>query len=127
MLLRTRFRRATCWSCQVYWYSALGAAGYAGKGSVLGAQVSLFVRIGPQAPPISVVWLVPALRMPSLASAGFQLIKGLPIERYSQEESTKVYWGLGQYWGRVVPQNGKGHLVGHVRVSPQPPNRPMNT
>ncbi|KAK9805018.1 hypothetical protein WJX73_002321 [Symbiochloris irregularis] len=46
---------------------------------------------------------------------GFQLIRGLPVDRYTAAECTLIFWGFGQYWGRVVPQNGKGHLIGHVR------------
>lgn len=46
---------------------------------------------------------------------GFQIIKGLPVHRYTAAESTTVYWGLGTYWGKVVPQNKKAHLIGHVR------------
>lgn len=37
------------------------------------------------------------------------------MDRYTAAECTIIFWGLGQYWGRVVPQNGKGHLIGHVR------------
>lgn len=48
---------------------------------------------------------------------GFKIITGVPVHRYTAAESTTVYWGLGTYWGRIVPQNKKGHLVGHVRVS----------
>ena len=47
---------------------------------------------------------------------GFQIIKGLPVDRYTAAESTTVYWGLGTYWGKIVPQNKKAHLIGHVRV-----------
>lgn len=46
---------------------------------------------------------------------GFQLIKGLPVEHYSVEDSARIYWGFGLYWGRVVRQNKKAHLIGHVR------------
>lgn len=49
---------------------------------------------------------------------GFQIIKGVPVDRYSPAESTTVYWGLGTYWGKIVPQNKKAHLIGHVRVCP---------
>jgi len=48
---------------------------------------------------------------------GFQIIKGVPVHRYTAAESTTVYWGLGTYWGKIVPQNKKAHLIGHVRVS----------
>lgn len=48
---------------------------------------------------------------------GFQFIRGVPVDRYTAADATIVYWGLGTYWGRIVPQNKKAHLVGHVRVS----------
>lgn len=48
---------------------------------------------------------------------GFQIIKGVPVDRYTAADSTAVYWGLGTYWGKFVPQNKKAHLIGHVRVS----------
>ena len=38
------------------------------------------------------------------------------MHRYTAAESTIVYWGLGTYWGKIVPQNKKAHLIGHVRV-----------
>lgn len=47
---------------------------------------------------------------------GFQFIRGVPVEQYTAAESTTVYWGLGTYWGKIVPQNKKAHLIGHVRV-----------
>ena len=47
---------------------------------------------------------------------GFQIIKGLRVDQYTAAESAIVYWGLGTYWGKIVPQNKKAHLIGHVRV-----------
>lgn len=52
---------------------------------------------------------------------GFQIIKGVPVDLYTPAESTTVYWGLGTYWGKIVPQNKKAHLIGHVRVRPAYP------
>lgn len=46
---------------------------------------------------------------------GFALLRGLPRERYSDEDCALIYWGLAQYLGRPVSQNTRGHLVGHVR------------
>ncbi|MHB1854949.1 MAG: TauD/TfdA family dioxygenase [Acidimicrobiales bacterium] len=45
---------------------------------------------------------------------GFVLIKGLPIERYSEEEAGLIYWGIGQHLGIPVSQNASGDLLGHV-------------
>ena len=55
-----------------------------------------------------------ALRGDVLRGRGFVVIRGLPLDRYSTEEAAILYWGVGAYFGRPVPQNGKGHLLGHV-------------
>jgi hypothetical protein len=46
---------------------------------------------------------------------GFALIKGIPVEQLGQVAAGAVFWGLGQYHGRPVPQNADGHMLGHVR------------
>lgn len=46
---------------------------------------------------------------------GFYLIRGLPIERYSDLQVATAFWGIGQYFGEPVSQNAKGHLLGHVK------------
>jgi len=46
---------------------------------------------------------------------GFALVRGIPRERYSDEECELLYWGLGVHLGRPVSQNARGHLLGHVR------------
>jgi hypothetical protein len=46
---------------------------------------------------------------------GFLLVRGVPVERYSEEESSLAYWGLGLHLGRAVSQNAAGDLLGHVR------------
>jgi alpha-ketoglutarate-dependent taurine dioxygenase len=46
---------------------------------------------------------------------GFALIKGIPVEQLGQVAAGAVFWGLGQYLGRPVPQNADGHMLGHVR------------
>jgi hypothetical protein len=43
------------------------------------------------------------------------LIRGIPRERYTDEECELLYWGLGAHLGTPVSQNGRGHLLGHVR------------
>lgn len=54
------------------------------------------------------------LRGDVLRGRGFVLIRGLPLERYSMADAALLYWGIGSYFGEAVPQNGKGHLLGHV-------------
>ncbi|MEH6996238.1 TauD/TfdA family dioxygenase [Neobacillus drentensis] len=46
---------------------------------------------------------------------GFLLIKGLPVDQYSEEESSIIYYGLGLHMGTPITQNSEGHLLGHVK------------
>jgi len=46
---------------------------------------------------------------------GFILIRGLPVERYSDEDVAIIYYGLGLNMGVPVSQNIKGDMLGHVR------------
>ena len=45
---------------------------------------------------------------------GFLLLRGLPIDRYTDEEAGLLYRGVGAHVGAVVSQNAKGDLLGHV-------------
>jgi hypothetical protein len=49
-----------------------------------------------------------------LLGRGFLLLRGLPVERWGDEDSALVYWGLGQHLGRPGAQNPEGELLGHV-------------
>jgi hypothetical protein len=46
---------------------------------------------------------------------GFVLVRGLPRERYTDEECALIYWGIGVHLGTPISQNTRGHLLGHVR------------
>ncbi|MDP6978889.1 MAG: TauD/TfdA family dioxygenase [Myxococcota bacterium] len=46
---------------------------------------------------------------------GFVLIKGLPIERFSEEDIERFFWCFGLHLGQPGGQNPQGHLLGHVR------------
>lgn len=46
---------------------------------------------------------------------GFVLLRGLPRERYSDDELAILYWGIGAHMGSAVSQNSRGDLLGHVR------------
>jgi hypothetical protein len=45
---------------------------------------------------------------------GFLVVRGLPVERWSEEEASRVYWGLGLHLGLPGAQNLAGDLLGHV-------------
>jgi hypothetical protein len=46
---------------------------------------------------------------------GVVLLRGLPVERYTEEELRHLYWGLGTHLGTPRYQNARGELIGEVR------------
>ena len=46
---------------------------------------------------------------------GFALFKGFPTSKWSVEKSATAYMGLGSHLGEFLSQNGKGHILGHVK------------
>lgn len=56
-----------------------------------------------------------ALRDEMLNGRGFVLIRGLQVAEFTRKQSAIAYWGLSCHLGRAVSQNGKGHLLGHVK------------
>ena len=51
---------------------------------------------------------------------GFALWRGLPVDRYSEEELNAVYYGLGLHLGLPVCQNPRGDLLGEVMAVGDP-------
>lgn len=45
---------------------------------------------------------------------GFVVIRGLSAEKYSEQELTDLYYGIGLYLGLPVTQNPRGDLIGGV-------------
>ncbi|MBI3769185.1 MAG: TauD/TfdA family dioxygenase [Deltaproteobacteria bacterium] len=45
---------------------------------------------------------------------GFLVVRGLPIERWSEGDAARAYWGLGLHLGRPGAQNPENELLGHV-------------
>ena len=45
---------------------------------------------------------------------GFLLIRGLPVEKLGDENTTIIYWGIGTYFGKAVAQNMMGELLSDV-------------
>lgn len=50
-----------------------------------------------------------------LEGRGFLLLRGLPVERWGDEDAALAFWGLGQHLGQPGAQNPEGDLLGHVR------------
>ncbi len=46
---------------------------------------------------------------------GFVIMRGIDRERYSKREAAFIFWGIGRHLGTAMPQNGEGHLLGHIR------------
>ncbi len=47
--------------------------------------------------------------------AGFINVKGLPVDRYSEQDLQIVHWGIGTHMGTGVSQNAAGDLLSHIR------------
>ncbi len=50
-----------------------------------------------------------------LNGRGFALLRGLPVADWSLRLSATAYYGIGCHFGSARSQNGKGHVLGHVR------------
>jgi len=50
-----------------------------------------------------------------LNGRGFVLIKGFPVERWSEREAEIAFLVIGVHLGALRRQNAEGHLLGHVR------------
>lgn len=45
---------------------------------------------------------------------GFLMLRGLPRDRYSDDDMARIYFGLGSYIGTTMTQSYLGDLLGHV-------------
>eukprot|EP01103_Thecamoeba_quadrilineata_P008177 TRINITY_DN17948_c0_g1_i1.p1 TRINITY_DN17948_c0_g1~~TRINITY_DN17948_c0_g1_i1.p1 ORF type:complete len:372 (-),score=71.66 TRINITY_DN17948_c0_g1_i1:72-1187(-) len=50
-----------------------------------------------------------------LNEKGVYLIKGLDVHKYSREQQAIIFMGIGDYVGKRLCQNGKGHVLGHIK------------
>jgi hypothetical protein len=57
---------------------------------------------------------------------GFVVIRGLPRERYGNDEMCLAYWAIGLHLGVPWAQNHKGHLLGDVTDQGKPVNDPTS-
>jgi len=46
--------------------------------------------------------------------AGFQVIRGVPVEQWTPEQAELFFWCFGLHLGQPGEQNPQGHLLGHV-------------
>ncbi|KAF4980919.1 hypothetical protein FZEAL_3176 [Fusarium zealandicum] len=59
--------------------------------------------------------LMQELRNKLIDGQGFWLFKNLPVRRWGLQKSATAYMGLGTHLGYFVSQNGRGHVLGHVK------------
>lgn len=64
------------------------------------------------------------LREKLIHGIGFEVIRGLPLSRYSQEMAATLFCGVGAHLGSARSQNAAGHILGHVRNVGADPNDP---
>lgn len=55
------------------------------------------------------------LREDLLNGKGFILFKRFPADKWGPHKNAVGYMGLGTYLGYFVSQNGRGHVLGHVK------------
>ena len=46
---------------------------------------------------------------------GFEVLRGLPVAKYSQQFAAAIFCGIGAHLGSARSQNAMGHILGHVR------------
>ena len=50
-------------------------------------------------------------------------LRGLPVERYSDDDVRQIFWGLGRHLGTAVYQNARGEIMGEVRDETKLPDK----
>jgi hypothetical protein len=55
------------------------------------------------------------LRDRLLHGIGFEVLRGLPVAKYSQKVAATIFCGIGAHLGSARSQNAMGHILGHVR------------
>jgi len=50
-----------------------------------------------------------------LAGVGLEVLRGLPVEKYSRAFAATIFCGIGAHIGSARSQNAEGHILGHVR------------
>ncbi|KAM0756490.1 Clavaminate synthase-like protein [Meredithblackwellia eburnea MCA 4105] len=65
--------------------------------------------------PANVTAFLKEIRSLIIDGQGFILIQGLPTTEWSVLKSSAIYLAIGTIIGYVLSQNGKGHVLGHVK------------
>ncbi|MDH5676102.1 MAG: TauD/TfdA family dioxygenase [Myxococcales bacterium] len=57
---------------------------------------------------------------------GFVVLRGLPRDRYDNDEMCLIYWGIGMHLGKPWAQNKRGHMLGDVTDQGKPASDPTS-
>ena len=55
------------------------------------------------------------LKQTLLSGVGLEVLRGLPIKKYSKAFAATIFCGIGAHIGSARSQNADGHILGHVR------------
>lgn len=55
------------------------------------------------------------LRKTLVDGQGFWLFKNIPVREWGNKKCATAYMGLGSHLGYFTSQNGRGHVLGHVK------------
>lgn len=56
-----------------------------------------------------------SLREKLVDGIGFEVLRGLPVQKYSPQMAATIFCGIGAHLGSARSQNAQGHILGHVR------------
>lgn len=71
--------------------------------------LAAFLRRDPAAPELAEI--ARGIRRRIRSGPGFCVLRGLPLQGWTDEEASMLYWGLGTYLGGPQPQNIQGDRV----------------
>lgn len=72
--------------------------------------------------PPNVTEFLTTIRNVVVDGVGLALIQSLPVTEWDIRKTASIYLAIGTMFGATVSQNGKGHILGHVKVSLHPPS-----
>ncbi|KAJ5092999.1 Taurine catabolism dioxygenase TauD/TfdA [Penicillium angulare] len=63
------------------------------------------------------------LRRVLIDGTGFWMFRGIPVDEWDLQKCATAYMGLGTYLGYFTSQNGRGHVLGHVKDLGEDPTK----
>jgi hypothetical protein len=66
--------------------------------------------------------LLTDLRTLLIDGAGVTILRGITLDRYSEEDCERIFWGIGTHLGNAAIQSKSGERMGHVRYEATNPH-----